>query len=131
MTQNLTKYVNKTIMISIPALSGDVRCRPYKLTGVELVGLWLQSEDLATAFLGHERKAQAQAQAQATWAFFVPYSQIACVAVGTVAPTASTSGATPPAQVQASGPAPKQSVSDESASGDAATSQKKPKTTKK
>lgn len=76
MTQNLTKYVNKTVLVSIPALSGDVKCRPYTLTGVELIGLWLQSADLANGFLSHDYKTQAQ-----TWAFFVPYSQIACVIV--------------------------------------------------
>jgi hypothetical protein len=96
MTQNLTKYVNKTILVSIPALSGDVRCRPYKLTGVELVGLWLQSEGLASGFLGNEYTAHAPT----TWAFFVPYSQIACVAVGRMAPAAPADGVTPPAQVK-------------------------------
>ena len=96
MTQNLTKYVNKTILVSIPVLSGDVKCRPYKLTGVELVGLWLQSADLASGFLAHEHTAHAQT----TWAFFVPYSQIACVAVGTIAPAAPADGVTPPAQVK-------------------------------
>lgn len=60
MTQNLTKYVNKTILVSIPTLSGNVKCQPYKLTGVELVGLWLQSEQLASEFLAHEQKAQTQ-----------------------------------------------------------------------
>ena len=76
MTHNLIKYVNKTVLVSIPALSGDVKCRPYTLTGVELIGLWLESADLANGFLSHDYKTQAQ-----TWAFFVPYSQIACVIV--------------------------------------------------
>lgn len=98
MTQNLTKYVNKTILVSIPTLSGNVKCQPYKLTGVELVGLWLQSEQLASEFLAHEQKAQTQM----TWAFFVPYSQIACVAVGAVAPAAAAGGAIPSAQVASS-----------------------------
>ena len=79
MTPNLGKYVNKTILVSIPALSGDIRCRPYKLTGVELIGLWLDGADLASGFLTHEHKAHTPT----TWAFFIPYSQIACVAIGT------------------------------------------------
>jgi hypothetical protein len=99
MTQNLSKYVNKTILVSIPSLSGDVKCRPYKLTGVELVGLWLQSEQLASEFLAHDQKAQTQM----TWAFFVPYSQIACVAVGAVAPAVAAGGEPLSGLVAASG----------------------------
>lgn len=79
MTPNLGRYVNKTILVSIPPLSGDVKCRPYKLTGVELIGLWLEGADLADGFLGHGHKSRTPT----TWAFFIPYSQIACVAVGT------------------------------------------------
>ena len=98
MTQNLTKYVNKTILVSIPALSGDVKCRPYKLTGVELVGLWLQSEQLTSGFLPQDHKAHTQM----TWAFFVPYSQIACVAIGEIAPAAAAGEATASGQVATS-----------------------------
>ncbi len=122
MTQNLTKYVNKTILVSIPVLSDDVRCRPYKLMGVELVGLWLQSEDLASRFLAQEHKAHAQA----TWAFFVPYSQIACVAVGTITPAALALEVTPPAQVKSAAGA-----ADDSGPGHAAPEGRKTKTPKK
>jgi len=79
MPPNLSKYVNKTIFVSIPPLSGDVKCRPYKLTGVELIGLWLEGPDLTSGFLAHEHKSHTQT----SWAFFIPYSQIACIAVGT------------------------------------------------
>jgi len=127
MTQNLTKYVNKTVLVSIPSLSGDVKCRPYKLTGVELVGLWLQSEQIASGFLAHDQKAQIQM----TWAFFVPYSQIACVAVGAVAPGAAAGAATPSRQVQASGQAQRQGGADESSASHGAVVRKKVKTTDK
>jgi hypothetical protein len=82
MTPNLTKYVHKTIFVSIPPLSGDLKCRPYRLTGVELIGLWLESADLTSGFLTQEHAAYTAT----TWAFFVPYSQIACVCVGTTSP---------------------------------------------
>ena len=97
MTPNLTKYVNKTIFVSIPPLSGDLKCRPYKLMGVELIGLWLESADLTNGFLTKEHAAHTST----TWAFFVPYSQIACVCVGTTPPIPA--GGTPTAQNQ--GPA--------------------------
>jgi len=77
MTPNLSKYVNKTILVSIPVLSGNAKCKPYTLIGIELIGLWLQGPDLAGGFLDHPYKSQ---QAT-TWAFFVPFSQIACVVV--------------------------------------------------
>jgi hypothetical protein len=98
MTPNLTKYVNKTIFVSIPPLSGDLKCRPYKLTGVELIGLWLESADLTNGFLTKEHAAHTST----TWAFFVPYSQIACVCVGTTPPIPA--GGTPPT-AQNQGPA--------------------------
>ena len=65
---------------------------PYKLTGVELIGLWLESADLASGFLTKEHAAQTST----TWGFFVPYSQIACVCVGTT-PVAIPASGTPPA----------------------------------
>ena len=58
MTPNLSKYVNKTILVSIPVLSEDTKCKPYTLIGIELIGLWLQSPDLAGGFLDHRYKSQ-------------------------------------------------------------------------
>jgi hypothetical protein len=46
--------------------------------GIELTGLWLEGPDLVRDFLEHEHKSHSQA----TWSFFIPYSQIACVAIG-------------------------------------------------
>lgn len=90
MAPSLGKYLNKTILVSIPPLSGDVKCRPYKLTGVELIGLWLEGADLARDFLASEHNSPAPT----TWAFFVPYSQIACVAIGTTPAVIPASGGT-------------------------------------
>lgn len=77
MTPNLTKYVGKTILVSIPVLSEDSTCRPYRLNGIELMGLWLESDDLPQGFLTAEDRSHAQLR----WSFFVPFTQIACVAI--------------------------------------------------
>jgi hypothetical protein len=96
MAPSLGKYLNKTIMVSIPPLSGDITCRSYKLAGIEIIGLWLEGADLARGFLPEEQKSQAPT----TWAFFVPYSQIACIAIGTMPLAVPGSGAAPAAQGQ-------------------------------
>lgn len=77
MTPNLTKYVGKAILVSIPALSEDLRCRSYRLIGIELIGLWLEAEDLRGAFLADEHRSHDMVR----WSFFVPFTQIACVAI--------------------------------------------------
>jgi hypothetical protein len=40
----LSQYINRTVLISIPSLFADGHARPFKLLGVELHGLWLQSD---------------------------------------------------------------------------------------
>ena len=90
MIPNLSKYVNKNVLVSIPVLSGSTKCKAYTLTGIELIGLWLQSADLSGSFLDHEHKSQPTM----TWSFFVPFSQIACVAICSAAAPASGGGAT-------------------------------------
>jgi hypothetical protein len=124
MAPNLGKYVNKTILVSIPPLSGDIKCRPYKLTGVELIGLWLEGADLAGGFLAHEHASHTRT----TWAFFVPYSQIACVAIGST-PAAIPADATASA-VPSRSPAPgaPPTVAGESSSAGGKMPRKKPKT---
>lgn len=82
MTPRLTQYLNKTILVSIPALFEDGACRAYKLLGVEVQGLWLQSEELtrrlaSKATEGHESLEPA---------VFVPFTQIAGVMVATRLP---------------------------------------------
>jgi hypothetical protein len=50
-THNITRYLNKTVFVSIPALFEDGACRPFKLLGVEIYGLWLQSDELTQRLL--------------------------------------------------------------------------------
>jgi hypothetical protein len=55
MAPNLAQYLNKTILVSIPALFEDAACRPCKLIAAELNGLWLQSEELNGRLLAHDK----------------------------------------------------------------------------
>ena|ERR1700720_635776 len=121
MAPNLSKQINKTILVSIPALSEDGKCRPYKLTGVELVGLWLESADLASTFLTHEHRSQTPS----TQEFFIPFSQIACVAV-VAAPPPGGAAAAGQSQVHDPSAPPAAPGGPPSVSGGA--SRKKPKT---
>jgi hypothetical protein len=93
MALNLSKYLNKTILVSTPALSGDAKCRPHKLIGIELIGLWLESDNLSGGFLTDEYRSHASV----SWSFFVPFSQIACVAAATPRGPISTSQGKAPA----------------------------------
>ncbi|SRR5229473_2679569 len=77
MTPQLTRYLEKTILVSIPALFDDCKCRPYKLVGAELHGLWLESDELTRRLLPEHKKAYASAQS----AVFIPFSHIAGVIV--------------------------------------------------
>ena len=77
MSSNLGRYVNKTIFVSIHGVAEDGKCRPYKLIGIELVGLWLQGADLTSRYVAYQSEST-----PLTWAMFIPFSQIACVAVG-------------------------------------------------
>jgi hypothetical protein len=75
MIPRLVEYLNQTILVSIPALRSDVKCRSYTLVGVELQGLWLQSEELLRDLTADERGEGAPAGTPA----FVSFSHIAFV----------------------------------------------------
>src|SRR5579864_7634433 len=79
MQPNLARYLNKTVLVSIPALFDDALCRPYKLLGAEITGLWLQSEELTNRLLTSESGDMANLEP----AVFVPFSQMAGVLVAT------------------------------------------------
>ncbi|MBZ5494666.1 MAG: hypothetical protein LAO76_27380 [Acidobacteriia bacterium] len=79
MTLQLTRHLEKTILVSIPVLFEDAKCRPYKLVGAELHGLWLESDELTKRLLPDHKKAYASAAS----AVFIPFSQIAGVIVAT------------------------------------------------
>jgi hypothetical protein len=80
---NISQYINQTIMVSIPVLFEDGKCRPFKLLSVDMIGLWLESDELATRLLGD----QCQNYASAEPVVFVPFTQIAGVLVATKAAT--------------------------------------------
>lgn len=123
MTPNLGKYLNKKILVCIPTLFEDEKCRPYKLIGIELFGLWLEGADLASRFLAPEYKSTTPV----TWAVFIPFSQIAGVAIATPSAASPPGQPATPAQTQAPDkPAPPASADGPSSAGDAATG-KKPK----
>jgi hypothetical protein len=83
MTPNLSQFLGKSILVSIPALFEDGACRPYMLLAIEFNGLWLQSEELAARLL-HEDNHPYSPDAEP--AVFVAYAQIAGILVATAAP---------------------------------------------
>jgi hypothetical protein len=70
----LAHYLNKTVLVAIPALFEDGACRPFTLLGAELHGLWLQSEELTRRLLPEDKLGLAVTTATAV---FVPFAQIA------------------------------------------------------
>jgi hypothetical protein len=82
MTPKISQYLNKTILVSIPALFDDGHCRAFTLLGVELHGLWLQSDELTKRLLHNDM----QMYASAGPVVFVPFAQIAGVLVATQVP---------------------------------------------
>ena len=85
MPLNLSRHLNKTLLVSIPALFEDGTVRPYTLLGVEINGLWLQSEELTDRLLRDESRELAKMGP----AVFVPFAQIAGVLVATSMPAPS------------------------------------------
>jgi hypothetical protein len=99
MTPKLGHLLNKTVLVSIPTLFDDGACRSYKLLGVELHGLWLQSDDLSQRLLADNQ----QVLVSASPVVFVPFAQIAGVLIPTTSPTNLGSSGTqsPPAEAGA------------------------------
>jgi hypothetical protein len=77
MTPKVSHYLNRTVMVSVPALFADGACRPFTLLGVELHGLWLQSDELTRRLLPEDNRDLAGVPG----AVFVPFAQIAGVLV--------------------------------------------------
>ncbi len=82
MTPRITQYLNKTILVSIPALFQDGACRAYRLLGVEVQGLWLHSEALIQRLESDDTKDYASLAP----VVFVPFGQIAAVMLATRSP---------------------------------------------
>jgi hypothetical protein len=77
----LSKYLNRNVLVSIPALFEDGRCRAYTLRGVELHGVWLDSDELVTRLAPD----QGNGVSAASPLVFVPFSQVAAVILVTAA----------------------------------------------
>jgi hypothetical protein len=105
MTPKISQYLNKTVLVAIPALFDDGKCRAFTLVGVELHGLWLQSDEITERLL----QSNARAYASTAPAIFVPFAQIAGVLVGTRPPAAANAPASKAAAAapKASATAPK------------------------
>ena len=73
MTTKLAHCLNKTILVSIPALFGDDQPRPCKLIDIEPSGLWLEAEDFAERI----RLADKRPPWFTTATAFFPFPQIA------------------------------------------------------
>jgi hypothetical protein len=82
MTPQLKQYLNRSILVSIPALYEDGKCRAYTLRGFGTDGLWLNSEALHQR-LRHENDKSTLAENPLV---FVPYAQIAGIIFATVTP---------------------------------------------
>src|SRR5580704_13142379 len=98
MTINFKRYINTTILVSMPILFHGSKCRPFKLLGVELPGFWLQSDELTKQLLPE----QMQQYAAAGPVVFVPFAHIAGILVPTTrsASAAVTAAAAPVRVVQ-------------------------------
>lgn len=96
MVPNLARYVNKTILVSIPMLFDDTVCRPVRLLGAELNGLWLQSDQLTERLAPDE-----PLSATTVTTVFIPFAQMAGVLIHLTAPVQSTETQAPPGQSDA------------------------------
>jgi hypothetical protein len=94
MPPKLKQYLNRTILVSIPALFEDGKCRAYTLHTIEADGLWLSSNTLADRLLPkHKEKTAAAKQL-----VFVPSAQIAAIVLPQ--PSAQAQPAAAPATTQ-------------------------------
>jgi hypothetical protein len=85
MQTEFDQHLNRTILVSIPALFGDGKCRTYTLRGASEQGLWLESDDLSKRLpLATDR----QNYAPAGFGAFIPFHQIAGVYLPTETPSA-------------------------------------------
>jgi hypothetical protein len=85
MTPKLKQYLNRSIMISIPALFKHGKCRPYTLQSIEADGLWLAS----TALVGHLLPEKDNGSAAENSLVYVPNAQIAALILPALASIAS------------------------------------------
>lgn len=100
MPPKLKQYLNRTILVSIPALFEDGKCRDCVLKSIETDGLWLASPQLAARLVGRDKNVPVSPPA-----VFVPLAQIAAmilpVPAAADAPAATQTGDDAPAATAA------------------------------
>jgi hypothetical protein len=74
MTPKLKQYLNRTILVSIPAVFKHGKCQPCMLQAVDADGLWLVSAALVDKLIGGHDATDAASQA-----VYVPNVQIAAL----------------------------------------------------
>jgi hypothetical protein len=94
MISKLGTQLGKTVLVSIPSLFSDGKCRPYRLAGVEPYGLWLEGGELATRLLPDHIAFTGSTAAIA----FIPFSQIGSVVIAPAIALSSTNLASPSVQ---------------------------------
>lgn len=75
MPPKLKQYLNRSILVSIPALFEDGKCRAYTLQSIDDDGLWLSSDQLTQRLL----PASDRHVAGAAQSVFVPAVQMAAI----------------------------------------------------
>jgi hypothetical protein len=89
MISMLGHQVNKPVLVSMPAIFRDGELLACTLIGIETSGLWLESSDLVNTL-------RADSAAESPKKIFVPFTQIAFLMEGPVAPPSGGTGAAPP-----------------------------------
>lgn len=97
MSPKLAGLIGRTILVSIPVLFEDGKARPYRLAGIELYGLWLESSELADRLLQTETR-----KSSSVIAAFVPFAQIGSVLVARASQTGTGSVSVPTSQASSS-----------------------------
>jgi hypothetical protein len=80
----LNQYLNRTILVSIPALLGNLEARQCQLVGVEASGVWLVSGEIGARVLPKRVPDQSTAAPM----IFVPFAQIGAIVPIVPAPNA-------------------------------------------
>ena len=90
MPPKLKQHLNHSVLVSIPALFEDAKCRAFTLQSVEEDGLWLTSDQLTELLLPEsDRNVAGTAQS-----VFVHAAQIAAIILPTLTATATQPAAT-------------------------------------
>jgi hypothetical protein len=82
MPPQLKQYRNRTILVSIPALYEDGKCRTHTLRDADSEGVWLDSKELVDRLLLDREKSIAATKPLV----FVPFAQIAGIIFAAPAP---------------------------------------------